>query len=124
METGQFGMGQDVSAVRDAMAARQQGGPPTPALSQVSGGAPSGPSPMAQGPAGPAPAMGAPAPMGASAMAPKSEAEIIVKALDQRLRAISKVEEAQSPKQAPVGGGYNGSARSSGGGYDQKQSDY
>ena len=95
-------------AVQAAIARRQGGQQPVPQLSQTGQQAPTVTPPVPQGaPQG--------IPQGAQAApTPPSEAEIIEKALSQRLSSISKVEEAQaippkppkqSPMQAPVGGG-------------------
>ncbi len=88
--------------MQQAIAARQTGGQPVPQLNQTTPAAPSGPSPQP----GPAPqtAVGGP-PQGAAAP-PKSETEIILKAMDARLKLIGKIEEAQfgAPKPpAPQG---------------------
>ena len=109
---GQFAsnLGPDAQqAVQQAIARRQQGSQPVAQLSQVTPASQQG-----QTPQPPPIPQGAPSavPQGVQAAPtpPPSEAEIIEKALAQRLSSISKVEVAQTtpqqgPQQAPVGGG-------------------
>ena len=111
VQLGSFAAGSpDVQeAVRAAISRRQAGQQPVAQLGQT------GQQPPTVTPPIPA---GAPQAMPAGAQAPTtppSEAEIIEKALSQRLASISKVEEAQvippkeprqPPQQAPIGGGY------------------
>jgi len=95
-------------AVRAAIARRQGGQAPVAQLGQTGQAPPTVTPPVPQGAPSAVPqgAQAAPTP-------PPSEAEIIEKALAQRLSSISKVEIAQavppaprqSPQQAPVGGG-------------------
>lgn len=100
------------NALQQAIEARQSGGQPVPQLSQVTPASPQG-----QPPVNPRVNAGTPqaVPQGmGQAVQPSSEAELIIKALGQRLSSISAVEKAQvvppkaqAPQAAPVGGGYN-----------------
>jgi len=89
---GQMGMGGNQDALQQAIMARQSGAAPVPQMNQTMQGSPQ-PSPVSG--SAPMPIDGQPA-----QKAPNSEAELIVKALSQRLGMISKTEQA-----APVGGG-------------------
>ena len=102
-------------AIQAAIQARQQQGQQVPQLSQ---GATSSPQPGSQ--VNSATPQAIPAGMGqgqASQTPPPTDTQMILKAMDQKLRSISKVEEhqagivkapAQSPQAAPVGGGMGG----------------
>lgn len=104
--TGSFGAGQiDTSAVREAMARRQQGSS-SPALGQTSAQPAQTPQlgqPSAQ--PSPQPSPGGSPQGGPEAMSP-AESELIVKALSQRLSSISSVEKS-SMQPSPMGGGYS-----------------
>jgi hypothetical protein len=101
MQMGSFGMGQGQDALQAAMSARQEGGQPVPQLEQtlgnetVPGAAPEGAAvPQSQG------------------KPPTPETELILKALSDRLKFLSKVEEAPQPEMGMdpmggMGGGYN-----------------
>ena len=113
-QLGSFSAGdpQTQQAVQEAIARRQGGQQPVPQLSQTGQGQPTvTPPPPAQQaiPGGQSP-QGATVPESPTIANP--EAELILKALSQRLGSISAVEKAQvippkqpSPQQAPVGGG-------------------
>src|SRR3990167_7734081 len=100
---GQFGLGQPNAqdALQQAIQARSQG-TSVPQLNQTMQGSPQ----PGQAPTTAAVPQVGGAPTGGEPKAPTSESELIVKALDQRLRAISKVEEANlAPALAPAQGG-------------------
>jgi len=111
--TGSFQAGNQeaTQAVQQAIQARQQGGQQVPQLSQ---GATSQPQAPGQVSSQAIPAGMAPQAQGQSAQPPATDTQMILKAMDQKLRSISKVEEhqagivkapSQSPQAAPVGGG-------------------
>ena len=109
---GSFGMGnqQMSQAVGIAMQARQGQGTPVPQLSQTGQGAPAIPPSMPTTQAMPQgmeqPPQGAPQATQSPMMAPNApESELIIKALSQRLQAISSVEKSEvEGVSAPVGG--------------------
>lgn len=106
---GSFGMGAGQDAIQQAIMARQEGGQVPPQLEQTMGN-PNVPSPVGADPNTAVPQMSDP---GVSAkQPPTTETELIIKALSQRLGAISKVEQAQIqppaqdvPAFAPQGAG-------------------
>ena len=103
---GSFGAGLGQGAqnpLAAAIAARQGQGAPVPQLNQTTPASAQGQSPQAPPVPSGAPS-GMPMPQGmAGGTPPSTEAELIVKGLTDRLKAISKVE--QQPLAAPVGGG-------------------
>lgn len=87
--TGSFGTGlgpEASQAIQEAIDARAQGGQPTPALSQVTPASPQGQPPVTPD------VTGQPPMPQASPKPPSSEAEVILKAMSDRLKTISKVE--------------------------------
>jgi hypothetical protein len=95
LNLGSFGQGQPgqpQDALAQAIAARSQGTQPVPALNQTMQGSPQ-PGQVPSAPAG-----GMPTPQ---TKTPVTEAEIILKALDSRLKTISKIEEANLAPQNP-----------------------
>lgn len=120
IQTGSFGMGQGVDPIQQAMQARQQGGEMPPQLEQTMGN-PNVPPQVPAGAPNATPQMSDP---GVSApKPPTTEAELIIKAMSQRLGSISKVEQAgiqppspQTPAFSPEGAGMN-NVPMGGGGY-------
>jgi len=96
---GSFAGGQGQEAIQAAMQARAEGGQMPPQLQQTMGNQ-SVPAPVGAQPPGGMPGMSDPGVQGAQP--PKTEQELIIKALSQRLGSISKVEEAQSAPPAPT----------------------
>lgn len=114
---GSMGMGAGQDPIQAAMAARAEGGQPVPALQQRMGGQ------NVPAPVGANPPVGIPAGMNESSgtgKSPTSESELIIKALGQRLSAISAVEKAGSePKQGAPAFAAQDSAVAMGGGYSK-----